>query len=164
VNEPHRHVQVMLNPLGVTGRLNLGQLYETTLAKVAERRNQPFVVEPFANEWSLDYLTETLISEGFSEDGKEQLYIQEQGVEQLLQYRSLVGPQYFLKLEHMAEEKSQGRAAGKPYDYTLRDNQPRAGKRVRGDKILGSGQRVGEMETWAWRGMRPGTFSTTCST
>ena len=56
VNEPHRHVQVILNPLGVTGRLNLGQLYETTLAKVAESQNQPFVVKPFVNEWNLDHL------------------------------------------------------------------------------------------------------------
>jgi DNA-directed RNA polymerase beta' subunit len=152
VKEPHRHVQVILNPLGVTGRLNLGQLYETTLAKVAESQNQAIVVKPFQKEWNLDQLSSALSSRGFSTDGKEQLYILEEKIERPLRYRSLVGPQYFLKLHHLAEEKSQVRRIGQPYDYTLRDNQPRVGKRLRKDEIVGSGQRVGEMETWALAG------------
>ena len=152
VESPHRHVQVILNPLGVTGRRNLGQLYETTLAKVAESQSQPYVVEPFVNEWNLDHLSKMLSSQGFSEDGKEQLYIAEGGTEQPLRYRSLVGPQYFLKLFHQADGKIQARGTGQPYDYTFRDGQPRPGKRVRGDQILGSGQRIGEMETWALAG------------
>ena len=152
IKGPHRHVQVILNPLGVTGRLNLGQLYETILANVAEIQNKPFIIKPFVNEWNLDHLGKTLASQGLPEDGKQQLYITEEGVENPLRYRSLVGPQYFLKLSHQSSEKSQGRGTGQPYDYTFRDNQPRAGKRVRSDQILGSGQRFGEMETWALAG------------
>ena len=149
---PHRHIQVILNPLGVTGRLNLGQLYETTLANVAENQKLPIVVKPFVNEWNLDHLVKTLSSHGLSDDGKQQLYVTEEKGEYPLRYRSLVGPQYFLKLSHQASGKIQGRGTGQPYDYTIRDGQPRVGKRVRGDQILGSGQRIGEMETWALAG------------
>ena len=152
VEEPHRHVQVILNPLGVTGRLNLGQLFETTLAKVAEIEKRQIVVTPFVNEWTLDHLSKTLTSKGLQEDGKEQLYLLENGGARALQYTSLVGPQYFLKLIHQADGKIQGRGVGWPFDYTIRDNQPRSGKRVSSSGILGSGQRVGEMETWALAG------------
>jgi hypothetical protein len=152
VKSLHRHLQVILNPLGVTGRLNLGQLFETTLAKVAESKNQPYIVKPFANKWTVDTLSKELTENGFSKDGKEELYILKDGNEQPLRCRSLVGPQYFLKLYHQADGKIQARKCGRPYDYTFRDDQPRAGKRVVGDTILGSGQRVGEMETWALAG------------
>ena len=128
MKSPHRHAQVILNPLGVTGRLNLGQLYETTLAKVAECQSKPIVVKPFVNEWNLDKLSNTLSNLGFPEDGKEQLYIVGEGTEQPLRYRSLVGPQYFLKLYHQADGKIQARGSGQPYDYTFRDGQPRPGK------------------------------------
>ncbi len=149
VKTPHRHLQVILNPLGVTGRLNLGQLFETTLAKIAEKQNHPYEVKPFDNNWNLDKLSKSLSGHGFSEDGKEQLYVIDGDNEKPLKYRSLVGPQYFLNLYHQADGKIQAREVGRPYDYTLREGQPRAGKRVIGDTILGSGQRIGEMETWA---------------
>jgi hypothetical protein len=149
---PHRHIQVILNPLGVTGRLNVGQLFETALAKIAEYENKPFIVEPFEKHWSPALLSEKLVSKGFTEDGKEQLYINDGNIETALRYRSFAGPQYFLRLHHLAEDKSQGRGRGRPYDYSLRDNQPNKGKRLRGNQIIGSGQRVGEMETWALAG------------
>ena len=66
--------------------------------------------------------------------------------------KSLTGPQYFIRLNHLPGDKIQGRAAGRPYDYTLRDDQPRQGKRIRDGQIIGSGQRFGEMETWALAG------------
>jgi tetratricopeptide (TPR) repeat protein len=123
------------------GYFSLGELYAN--AGLKEKAN------PFIDKWNPDLLGNTLASEGFSEDGKEQLYIIEEKVERPLRYRTLVGPQYFLRLHHLAEEKSQARSIGRPYDYTLRDNQPRVGKRLRGGQVLGSGQRAGEMESWA---------------
>ena len=152
VAEPHRHVQVILNPIGVLGRMNLGQLYETALAKVSENKSEPIIVKPFENPWGLSQIKEALVSNGFSEDGKEQLYIFENNTETKLRYKSLAGPQYFIRLNHLPEDKIQGRAAGRPYDYTLRDDQPRQGKRIRDGQLIGSGQRFGEMETWALAG------------
>lgn len=143
---PHRHLQVLLNPLGVLGRLNVGQLYETALAKVAEARGKPYVVAPFVDKWTPERLARELSNTGFAPDGKEQLYIVEGAAERPLRYQSLVGPQYLLRLHHLAWEKVHGRAGGRVGDYTLRDDQPRAGKRS------GGGQRVGEMETWALAG------------
>ena len=152
VAQSHRHIQVILNPIGVLGRLNLGQLYETALSKVSENKSEPIIVKPFENPWGLPQIREALVSNGFSEDGKEQLYIFENNTETKLRYKSLAGPQYFIRLNHLPGDKIQGRAAGRPYDYTLRDNQPRQGKRIRDGQIIGSGQRFGEMETWALAG------------
>jgi hypothetical protein len=152
VTAHHRHVQVLLNPISVIGRMNVGQLYETTLAKISEKTKKPFIVKPFENTWDLKNIQEALVSNGFSDDGKEQLYFFENDTENMLRYKSLVGPQYFLRLHHMPEDKLQGRAKGRPYDYTLRDEQPRKGKKIRNGQILGSGQRFGEMETWAMAG------------
>ena len=152
VKDPHRHIQVILNPLGVTGRLNVGQLFETALGKIAEFENECRIVTPFEKHWSSSTLSEGLITRGFSGDGKGQLYINENNNEIPLRYRSFAGPQYFLRLHHLAEDKNQGRGNGRPYDYSLRDNQPNKGKRLRGTEIIGSGQRVGEMETWALAG------------
>jgi len=152
IQKPHRHIQVILNPIGVTGRLNVGQLYETALAKIAESKNELIIVKPFEKRWDLSLIQKALISNGFSEDGKEQLYIFEKNTEIQLRYRSFVGPQYCLRLHHLAEDKIQARSICRPYDYTLRDNQPRKGKKLRGNQIVGSGQRIGEMETWALAG------------
>jgi hypothetical protein len=143
VAEPHRHLQVILNPLGVVGRLNIGQLYETLLAKVAEKREATYCVPPFAEKWTPERLANELRAHGFAEDGKEQLYLLDQDQQKPLCYRSLIGPQYILRLYHIASEKVHGRAMGDPWDYTTRDDQPRAGKK------RGGGQRVGEQETWA---------------
>jgi DNA-directed RNA polymerase beta' subunit len=152
LTQPHRHIQVLLNPIGVIGRLNVGQLYETMLSKVSENDQKPIIVKPFGNPWDLSQIKNALVSNGFSEDGKEQLYIYENNAEIRLRYRSLVGPQYFLRLNHLPEDKIQGRSSGRPYDYTLRDNQPRQGKQIRDGQIIGSGQRIGEMETWSLAG------------
>ena len=130
VTEPHRHVQVILNPIGVIGRLNVGQLYETLLSKVSEKDHEPIIVKPFENPWNLSQIKKALVSKGFSEDGKEQLYLHENNTEIGLRYRSLVGPQYFLRLNHLPEDKIQGRASGRPYDYTIarQPTSPRANK------------------------------------
>jgi len=143
VGEPHRHLQVILNPLGVVGRLNVGQLYETSLARVAEEGGNPYFVPPFAAQWTSERLASELQTHGFAEDGKEQLYLLDQGQERPLRYRSLIGPQYILRLYHIATDKVHGRGMGEPWDYTSRDDQPKAGKK------RGGGQRIGEQETWA---------------
>ena len=152
IKEPHNHVQIILNPIGVIGRLNVGQLYETTLAKIAEKKNETVIVPPFQNSWNLQKIVTDLKSHGFSEDGREQLFMVEEGKERRLHYQSLVGPQYFLRLQHLSEHKIQARRIEQPFDYTMRDNQPRMGKRVSDNHIIGSAQRVGEMETWALAG------------
>lgn len=152
IKDPHRHVQIILNPVGVIGRLNVGQLYETTLAKIAEKNNTSIIVPPFQNPWNRQKLSEALKSKGFADDGREQLFIIEEGKERPLHYQSLVGPQYILRLHHLSEHKIQARGIEEPFDYTARDNQPRVGKRIFGDRVIGSAQRVGEMETWALAG------------
>lgn len=138
--------------MSVIGRLNIGQLYETSLAKIAEKRHGSYIVEPFVNYWSTQKLSSALKAYGFSEDGKEQLFIIEDNKEQPLQYQSLVGPQYFFRLDHLAEEKIQARGVENSYNYTIRDNQPKSGKRVFKNQVIGSAQRIGEMETWALAG------------
>ena len=95
VQGSHRHIQVILNPLGVTGRLNVGQLYETALAKIAENEGKPIIVKPFEKHWDLSRIEKELVSHGFSKDGKEQLYIFEDNSEIQLRYRSFVGTPIF---------------------------------------------------------------------
>lgn len=152
IEEPHRHIQVILNPIGVIGRLNVGQLYETTLAKIAERKKEPFIIKSFQNDFSREKLSEELKAHGFSSDGMEQLFITEAGKGRPLHYKSLVGPQYFLRLHHLSEHKIQARESEEPFNYTARDDQPKTGKTVFRDRIIGSAQRVGEMEIWALAG------------
>lgn len=152
VREHHRHVQVILNPLGVTGRLNLGQLFETAMGRIAERKGCTFAVKPFDNNMNADKLSEMFKSEGFGDDCKEQLFTSEDGKESALRCRTFVGMQYFLRLPHLSDDKIQIRTFGKPYEYTSRDQQPMKGKHLQGTKIIGSGQRIGEMETWALAG------------
>ena len=149
VNGPHRHLQVILSPLGVIGRMNPGQIYETALAKVAERNGKSCIVRPFTDKWSPERLSEELSSNGFSADGKEQLYILNGDAEQPLQNRSLAGPQYILRLYHRATDKIHSRGKGSASEYSSRDEQPLAGQRMKGGTWLKGGQRLGEMETWA---------------
>jgi hypothetical protein len=146
VSEAHRHLQIILNPLGVTSRLNVGQLYETALGKLVEKVGEPYVVRPFKDSWTPERLAQELKQHGFPEDGKEQLYLFTDGSERPLKYRSLVGSQYIIRLHHLAMDKIHGRGSGNPWEYTLRDDQPLGGKRLNG------GQRMGEMETWALAG------------
>lgn len=149
VNGHHRHLQVILSPLGVIGRMNPGQIYETALAKVAERNGKSCIVRPFIDKWSPERLSEELSSNGFSPDGKEQLYILNGDAEQPLQNRSLAGPQYILRLYHRAPDKIHSRGKGSASEYSSRDQQPLPGQRMKGGTWLKGGQRLGEMETWA---------------
>jgi RNA polymerase Rpb2, domain 6/RNA polymerase Rpb1, domain 2/RNA polymerase Rpb1, domain 5/RNA polymerase Rpb2, domain 7/RNA polymerase Rpb2, domain 3 len=143
---PHEHVQVILNPIGVFARLNVGQLYETALSRVAHRIGRPLVVQPFEDKWTPQRLRERLAAHGFSADGSEQLYIKTSHGSTALEQRTFVGSQYMLRLWHRAPSKAHARGRGKPWEYSLRDDQPVGGKRYNG------GQRIGEMETWALAG------------
>jgi hypothetical protein len=143
--EQRRHLDVIFNTLGVLGRLNVGQLYETALAKAVARPGGRSVTVPCFDGWGPGRLAEALRQAGLgADDGMEQLYVQEgTAPPRPLSHRCLVGPQYVMRLHHLAGEKVHARAAGKPRQYTARDNQPVRGRRHNG------GQRVGEMETWA---------------
>lgn len=143
---PHEHVQMILNPIGVFARLNLGQLYETALSRVAHRVGHPFVVRSFDDKWTPHRLKEQLVAHGFSADGSEQLHIATSHGSTALAQRSFVGSQYMLRLWHRAPAKVHARGHGKPWEYSVRDDQPVGGKKYNG------GQRIGEMETWALAG------------
>ncbi len=143
---PHRHLQVLLNPLGVIGRLNVGQLYETAAGKIAELKGEPIVVQPFETGWSPKDLAEALKRAGVEgTDGKEEVLLWDEARREVrpLRQRVLVGPQYLFRLHHLAGDKLHGRGQGEFWQYSRRDDQPLAGKR------MGGGQRLGEMETWA---------------
>ena len=152
ISGAHRHAQVVLNPLGVIGRLNLGQLFETTLAKTSEVKNAPIIARSFENSWTVDAVAAELKSCGFAEDGKEQFFVYQDGFEVPLQFRSLAGPQYIIRLPHISEDKIMGRGSPGQFAYSQRDNQPHRGKRYVRGSIIHGGQRIGEMETWALAG------------
>jgi hypothetical protein len=147
--------EILLNPLGVLGRKNVGQLYETALGKAAQKVGRPVVVPPFPEEdgppanapdagrWTPDRLASALRGAGFPDDGKEKMYLSRDGREAPLDQPVLVGPQYILRLHQLAGEKVAARSTG---TYTPLDQQPPAGRRSDG------GQRVGEMEAWALAG------------
>ena len=152
VSGPHRHAQIVLNSLGVIGRLNLGQLFETTLGRIAEKNKAPIIARPFENIWTLETLAAELQGCGFPEDAKEQFFVHRNGSESPLQFKSLAGVQYIIRLPHIAKGKIMGRGSPGQFAYSQRDNQPHRGKRyIRGSLIEG-GQRIGEMETWALAG------------
>ncbi len=132
-----RPIQIVLNPIGVPSRMNLGQLLETHLGWAATRLGVKIATPVFdgANEQEIrDMLTKA----GLPEDGKIQLFDGRTG-EQFDQ-PVMVGVIYFLKLAHLVEDKIHARSTG---PYSLVTQQPLGGKAQFG------GQRFGEMEVWA---------------
>ncbi len=133
-------VDVILNPLGIVSRMNLGQVLETHLGFAAQKLGY-HVATPV-----LDGITETQIKEelkkaGYNENGKTTLYDGKTG--ERFDEDVTVGVKYFLKLHHLVDDKMHARSTG---PYSLITQQPLGGKAQMG------GQRFGEMEVWALEG------------
>ncbi len=133
-------VDIILNPLGVASRMNIGQILETHLGMAAYELN--YLAEtPSMSGAKEEDIKEELKKAGFSEDGKFTLYDGRTGFP--LPEKITVGYMYMLKLVHMVEDKIHMRSIG---PYSLITQQPLGGKAQFG------GQRFGEMEVWALEG------------
>jgi DNA-directed RNA polymerase subunit beta len=128
---------IILNPLGVGKRMNIGQIYETHLGYAAAILGYT-VASPVFDGVSLEQIKGELKKAGLPEDGKVQLYNGQTGVP--FQERTTVGYKYMLKLQHMVDDKIHARSTG---PYAMVTQQPLGGKAQMG------GQRFGEMEVWA---------------
>ena len=133
-------VDVILTPLGIPSRMNLGQILEMHLGLAAHTLGYQAIVPPFAGA-TPDEIRDELEKAGFDRSGKMQLFDGRSG-EALAQTVS-VGYMYILKLHHMVEDKIHMRSIG---PYSLITQQPLGGKAQNG------GQRFGEMEVWALLG------------
>ena len=130
-------VDVILNPLGVPSRMNLGQLFETHLGMAARALGYKVATPPF-NGVTNEKIVEELKKAGLPEDGKVQLFDGRTGEQ--FKERTTVGSMYMIKLHHMIADKIHARSIG---PYTMVTQQPLGGKAQNG------GQRFGEMEVWA---------------
>ncbi len=130
-------VDIVLNPLGVPSRMNLGQIFETTLGW-AGRVLDKYYATPVFDGASYDEILEELNQAGLPTTGKMKLYDGQTG-EEFAQEVSL-GYIYMMKLSHMVDDKIHARSIG---PYSLITQQPLGGKAQFG------GQRFGEMEVWA---------------
>ncbi len=133
-------VDIILTPLGVPSRMNLGQILELHLGLAAEALGYQAVVPSFSGATEAE-IKDELKTAGFAENGKRMLFDGRTG-EAFAQPVS-VGVMYMLKLHHMVEDKIHMRSIG---PYSLTTQQPLGGKAQNG------GQRVGEMEVWAFLG------------
>ena len=130
-------VDIVLNPLGVPSRMNIGQLYETALGFAAQKLGVRFETPIFDGaHWNevQDYLAEA----GLGADGRTELYDGRTG--EKFGQRVTVGEIYMMKLSHLVDDKIHARSIG---PYSLITQQPLGGKAQFG------GQRFGEMEVWA---------------
>ncbi|MCL2228490.1 MAG: DNA-directed RNA polymerase subunit beta [Firmicutes bacterium] len=130
-------VDIVLNPLGVPSRLNIGQLLEVHLGLVAKTLGWN-VATPSFNGCTEKDIKDLLKKNGLPEDGKMQLYDGRTG--EAFENKTTVGYMYMLKLHHMVDTKIHARSTGA---YSLVTQQPLGGKAQFG------GQRMGEMEVWA---------------
>ena len=133
-------VDVILTPLGVPSRMNLGQILELHLGLAANTLNYQAIVPAFAGATG-DEIKEELKKAGFNENGKMPLYDGRSG--EKFNQDIAVGYMYILKLHHMVEDKIHMRSIG---PYSLITQQPLGGRAQNG------GQRFGEMEVWALLG------------
>ena len=133
-------VDVILTPLGVPSRMNLGQILELHLGLAAHTLNYQAIVPPFAGATDAEIKAE-LVKAGFQSDGKMTLYDGRTGT--AFDQKIAVGYMYILKLHHMVEDKIHMRSIG---PFSLITQQPLGGK------AQGGGQRFGEMEVWALLG------------
>ena len=130
-------VDIVLNPLGVPSRMNLGQLFETHLGMAARALGYRVATPPF-NGVSSKTIEEELEKAGYSPDGKSQLFDGRTG--EAFEEKTTVGVMHMIKLHHMVSDKIHARSTG---PYTMVTQQPLGGKAQNG------GQRFGEMEVWA---------------
>lgn len=130
-------VDIVLNPLGVPSRMNLGQLFETSLGWAAQKLGVRFA-SPIFDGATWEQVSEFLQIAGLPADGKTILYDGRTG--EPFHEKVTVGVIYMMKLVHMVEDKIHARSIG---PYSLITQQPLGGKAQFG------GQRLGEMEVWA---------------
>jgi DNA-directed RNA polymerase subunit beta len=130
-------VDIVLNPLGVPSRMNLGQIYETVLGWAGEKLGVKFAT-PIFDGASVDEIGDLITEAGLPEFGHTHLYDGETG--ERFHQKATVGIIYMIKLHHMVDDKMHARSIG---PYSLITQQPLGGKAQFG------GQRFGEMEVWA---------------
>ena len=139
-DENGRSVDIILTPLGVPSRMNLGQILELHLGLAAEKLGYQAIVPSFAGATE-EEIRKELIEAGSPDTGKRTLFDGRTG--EPFAQPVAVGTMYVLKLHHMVEDKIHMRSIG---PYSLTTQQPLGGKAQNG------GQRVGEMEVWAFLG------------
>jgi DNA-directed RNA polymerase subunit beta len=130
-------VDIILNPLGVPSRMNIGQIFETVLGWAGEKLGKSYATPVFDGAGIEDVKAE-LRTAGLPEDGQVQLYDGRSG--DPFDQMTTVGQIYMLKLSHLVDDKIHARSIG---PYSLITQQPLGGKAQFG------GQRFGEMEVWA---------------
>ncbi len=130
-------VDIVLNPLGVPSRMNLGQIYETILGWAGQKLGTTYST-PIFDGATLDQITEITNEAGVPECGVTYLY--DGGTGERFDQQATVGVIYMIKLSHMVDDKMHARSIG---PYSLITQQPLGGKAQFG------GQRFGEMEVWA---------------
>ena len=130
-------IDIMLNPLGVPSRMNIGQVLEIHLGMAAKRLGT-HIATPVFDGVEIPDLAEIMEEAGMRPDGKEVLYSGQTG--EKYDNPISVGVMYMIKLDHMVDDKLHARSVG---PYTLVTQQPMGGKAQNG------GQRFGEMEVWA---------------
>ena len=130
-------VDIVLNPLGVPSRMNLGQVYETVLGWAGQKLGEKFAT-PIFDGASVEEINDYCIKAGVPQYGKTYLY--DGGTGEQFDQPATVGVIYMLKLGHLIDDKMHARSIG---PYSLITQQPLGGKAQFG------GQRFGEMEVWA---------------
>lgn len=130
-------VDIVLNPLGVPSRMNVGQILEALLGIIAKQNGFYSYTPPFVGA-KVDEILDSLKEAGFKNEGKHKLYDGLTG--KPFDDEVTVGYAYIMKLDHMVEDKIHARSTG---PYALITQQPLGGKAQFG------GQRFGEMEVWA---------------
>jgi len=130
-------VDIVLNPLGIPSRMNIGQLFETHLGMAARALGMK-VASPSFDGVPIERIKDLLDEAGLPRDGKQQLFDGRTG--DPFKERTTVGNMYMIKLNHMVTDKIHARSTG---PYTMVTQQPLGGKAQNG------GQRFGEMEVWA---------------
>jgi DNA-directed RNA polymerase subunit beta len=131
-------VDIVLNPLGVPSRMNIGQVMEVHLGMVAKQLGVKFEVPVFAGVNSKEEIGKILTENGLPWNGKYDLYDGRSG--EKFENKVTVGVMYMMKLNHQVKDKRHARSIG---PYSLITQQPLGGKGQNG------GQRFGEMEVWA---------------
>lgn len=135
-----RPIDIILNPLGIVSRMNLGQIFETHFGLAAKTLGYRVISPPFSRVKE-ETIKEELEKAGFPPNGKLQLY--DGRIGEPFKEKTAIGYIYIMKLNHLVEDKVHQRSIG---PYSLITQQPLGGKAQFG------GQRFGEMEVWALEG------------
>ena len=130
-------VDIVLNPMGVPSRMNLGQLFEVHIGMAARALGYKVATPPY-DDITAEQISDELVKAGLPADGKVDLFDGRTGDK--FQEKVTVGSMYMVKLHHMVADKIHARSTG---PYTMVTQQPLGGKAQNG------GQRFGEMEVWA---------------